>query len=214
MTPVVPAEARLAGFILLLVVPLLVADGVIEARGRYNGAFWGSALDRKLEHIPEYPRQWRWIGVGLILMLTAATAGLSAFSVLLGQKGEGALAAAALGSFLLGAFSFVAGIFLQFGPAEVAASSRRDTGTTPEWLAPMWTASTWAETAYIMLTGGAYVVWGSGMVTSGFPSVWAGWASIVIGGLSIVGVVIAPARLGFPQLPLLVPIVLGVALVI
>lgn len=214
MTLIVPADVRLAGIILLLLVPLLVADGVIEARGRYNGAFWASALDRKLEHIPEYSRHWKWIGVGLILMLTAATAGLSAFSALLGQAGEGPLAAAALGSFLLGAFAFVVGIFLQFGPAEVAARIRRDTGTTPGWLAPMWTAATWAETTYIMLAGVAYVVWGLGMVTSGFPSAWAGWASIAMGGLSVVGVMIAPARLGFPQLPLLVPIVVGVALVI
>jgi hypothetical protein len=52
------------------------------------------------------------------------------------------------------------------------------------------------------------------MVNSGFPSPWAGWASIAIGGLSVVGVMIAHARLGFPQLPLLVPIVVGLALVI
>jgi multidrug transporter EmrE-like cation transporter len=78
----------------------------------------------------------------------------------------------------------------------------------------MWTAAGWAETTYIILASLAYVVWGLGMVSSGFPSAWAGWASIAIGGLSVVGVMIAPERLGFPQLPVLVPIVVGVALVI
>lgn len=209
-----PAETRLVGFILLLLVPLLVADGVIEKRGRYNSAFWTSDLDGKLDHIPGYARHWVWVGIGMILQLAAATAGLSAFSVLLGQAGEGALAAIALGFFLLGAFGFVAAIFLQFGPAVLAARVRRDTGATPEWLEPMWTAARWAETAYIILASLAYVVWGLGMVSSGFPSAWAGWASIAIGGSSAVGVMIAPARLGFPQLPLLVPIVGGVALVI
>ncbi|HUF15114.1 MAG TPA: hypothetical protein VMQ46_04445 [Acidimicrobiia bacterium] len=214
MTPIDPADARLVGFILLLLVPLLVADGVIEARGGFTGAFWASERGAKLEHIAEYPRHWAWIGTGLILMIVAATAGLSAFSVLLGQAGEGIPAAVALGSFLLGAFGFVAGIFLQFGPSEIAARVRRDTGTTPGWLDPMWTAASWAETTYIILASLAYVAWGVGMVKSGLPSAWAGWASMAIGGLSVIGVMIAPSRLGFPQLPLLVPIVLGVALVI
>jgi hypothetical protein len=109
----------------------------------------------------------------MILLLATATAGLSAFSVLLGQAGEGPLAAVALGSFLLGAFGFVAAIFLQFGPAVLAARVRRATGTTPGWLEPMWTAAGWAETTYIILASLAYVVWGLGMVSSGFPSAWA-----------------------------------------
>jgi hypothetical protein len=209
-----PTDARLAGFILLLLVPLLVADVVIEARARFTGAFWASERDRKLEHIADHSRPWVWLGIGLIVMLAAATAGLSAFSVLLGQAGEGALAAAALGSFLLGTFGFVAAISLQFGPSGVAARVRRDTGATPGWLEPMWTAASWAETSYIILASLAYVAWGVGMVKSGFPATWAGWASIAVGGLSVIGVAIAPFRLGFPQLPLLVPIVLGVALVI
>lgn len=208
------AETRLVGFILLLLVPILVAAGVIEMRGRYNSAFWTSDLDRKLDHIPGYARHWVWVGIGMILLLATATAGLSAFSVLLGQAGEGTLAAVALGSFLLGAFGFVAAIFLQFGPVGLAARVRRDTGTTPGWLEPMWTAAGWAETTYIILASLAYVVWGLGMVKSGFPAPWAGWASIVAGGLSVIGVIAFPSRLGFPQLPMLVPTVLGVALVI
>lgn len=214
MIPIDPSDARLVGLVLLLLVPLLVVDGVIEARGRYNSAFWASDVDRKLVHISKFPRHWVWIGIGMILLLAAATAGLSAFSVLLGEAGEGPLAAVAIGSFLLGAFGFVAAIFIQFGPVEVAARVRRETGTTPGWLEPMWSAAGWAEITYIILASIAYVVWGLGMVSSGFPSAWAGWASIAIGGSSVVGVTIAPTRLGFPQLPLLVPIVVGVALVI
>jgi hypothetical protein len=212
--PIFPADSRLVGFILLILVPLIVADGVIEARGRYNSTFWASDLDRKLEHIGAYTRHWVWVGIGMVLLLSVATAGLSAFSVLLGQAGAGTLAGAALGLFLLGAFGWVAGIFLQFGPVGVAAQARRDTGTTPGWLEPMWKAAGWAEITYIILASVAYMVWGLGMVNRGFPSAWAGWASIVVGGLSMIGVIVAPSRLVFPQLPLLVPVVLGVALVI
>lgn len=78
----------------------------------------------------------------------------------------------------------------------------------------MWTAASWAEMSYIMLTSLAYVAWGVGVVNSGFPATWAGWASMAVGGLSVIGLMIAPSRIGFPQLPLRVPIVLGILLVI
>jgi hypothetical protein len=211
---VIESDVPLVEGLLLLLVPLVVADGVIEVRGRFSSVFWASERDRKLEHIAEYPRHWIWIGIGLILMLAVATAGLSGFSVLLGEAGEGTLAGVALGSFLLGTFGFVVGICLQFGPSRVAARVRRETGATPGWLEPMWTAANWAEVTYIVLASLAYLAWGLAMVNTGFPATWAGWASIAIGGLSLIGVMIAPSRMVFPQLPLLVPMVVGVALVI
>jgi hypothetical protein len=66
-------------------------------------------------------------------------------------------------------------------------------------LEPMWTAASWAETTYTILASFAYVVWGLGMVMSSFPSAWAGWASIAIGGLSAIGVIVAPSRFAFPS---------------
>jgi hypothetical protein len=207
-------DARLAGFILLFLVALVVADGVISARGRYNGDFWAAERDRKIEHIAEHPREWRWMGIAWVLMLGVMTTGLSAFSVLLGQAGEPTLAAVGLGSFILGAVSFLVATFIQVGPSGVAARVRSETVATPGWLESMWIAASWAEMSYIMLTSVAYVPWGVGIVKSDFPATWAGWASMAIGGLSVLGLVIAPSRIGFPQLPLLVPIVLGIALVI
>jgi hypothetical protein len=208
------ADARLAGIILLFLVLLLVTDGVISARGGYNGDFWAAERERKIEHIVEHLREWTWMGVAWVLMLAAMTTGLSAFTVLLGQAGEPLVAAIALGCFLLGAFSFLVATLVHVGPSGVAARIRGETGTTPGWLEPMWTVASWAETSYITLTSIAYVAWGVSVVTSGFPATWAGWASMAVGGLSAIGLVIAPSRIGFPQLPLLVPIVLGIALVI
>jgi hypothetical protein len=51
MTQVDPTDARLPGIILLFLVPLLVADGVSSARGRYSGIFWVEGRDRKIEGI-------------------------------------------------------------------------------------------------------------------------------------------------------------------
>jgi len=78
MTPIDHTDARLAGVILLLLVPLLVSDGVISARGAYTGVFWASERDNKIEHIADHPRSWALIGIGSILTLVAMTAGMSA----------------------------------------------------------------------------------------------------------------------------------------
>ena len=204
---------RLAGFVLLLLVPLLVADGVVSARGQFMGAFWASGRDSKLEHIAGHRRHWATMGTVWIAMLAVATAGIGAFGVLLGRGGEGILAAVGLGLFFLGVVSMLAAASTLFGSVGVAAQARRDAEQTPAWLEPMWTAANWSEAVYIVVTGLAYVVFGIGMLRAGLPAAWAVWASVAIGAVSVVGMIASPARFGFPQLPLVVPIVLGFALI-
>ena len=204
---------RLAGVVLLSLVPLLAADGVVSARGEFMGAFWASERDSKLEHIAGHRRQWAAMGTVWVVMLAVATAGIGAFGMLLGRSGEGILVAVALGLFFLGVVSMLAAASTLFGSVGVAAQARRDAGTTPAWLEPMWTAANWSEAVYIVLTGLAYVVFGIGMFRAGFPAAWAAWASVAIGVVSVVGMIATPARFGFPQLPLVVPIVLGFALI-
>lgn len=204
---------RLAGAVLLLLVPLLAADGVISARGRFMGAFWASERDSKLEHIAGHRRQWAAMGAAWVAMLAVAAAGIGAFGVLLARSGEAILASAALGLFFLGVVSMLAAASTLFASVGVAAQARRHAGTTPGWLEPMWTAANWSEAVYIVLTGLAYVVFGIGMFRAGFPASWAAWASVAIGVVSVVGMIAMPARFGFPQLPLVVPVLLGFALI-
>lgn len=52
------------------------------------------------------------------------------------------------------------------------------------------------------------------MIDSGFPATWAGWVSAVVGAVSLAGLALARSLVTFPELPLLVPIVIGVALVL
>ena len=203
---------RLAGIVLLLLVPLLAADAVLTAQGRFMGEFWASERDSKLDHIAGHPREWARMGPVWVAMLAVATAGVSAVGVLLGRSGEGILAAIALGLFFPGVVSMLATVFVLYGPVAVAAQARRDAGATPGWLEPMWAGANRAEVSYIVLTGLAYMVFGIAMMRSVLPATWAAWAAVAIGALSVVGVVVAPARVGFPQLPLVVPILVGFAL--
>ena len=203
---------KLAGVVLLLLVPLLAADGVVSARGQFMGAFWASERDSKVAHVAGHRRQWATMGIVWVAMLAVTTTGISAFGVLLSRSGEGILVSIALGLFVLGVASMLAAAFVLFGSVGVAAQARRSAGTTPGWLEPMWAAVTWAEATYIVLSSLAYVVFGIGMFRAGFPATWVAWASVAIGTVSVVGMIAMPARFGFPQLPLLVPIVLGFAL--
>ena len=103
---------RLAGVVLLLLVPLLAADGVVSARGRFMGVFWASERDTKVEHIAGHRRQWASMGVVWVSMLGVAAAGISAFGLLLGESGEGILATIALGLFIPAAVSMLATVFV------------------------------------------------------------------------------------------------------
>ena len=197
---------------MLLLVPFLAADGVVSARGQFMSAFWASQRDSKVDHIAGHRRQWAGIGIVWVGMLAVVTSGMSAFGTLLGRTGEGVLASVAMGLFITGVVSMLAATFVRFGSGGVAAQVRRDSGATPGWLEPMWVAADWAEVTYIALSALAYIVFGIGMLRAGFPSAWVAWASVAIGTASVMGMVLAPSRFGFPQLPLVVPVVLGFAL--
>lgn len=90
-------------------------------------------------------------------------------------------AAIGVGLSFLGVVSMLAAASTFFGSVGVAAQARRDAGTTPAWLEPMWSAANWSEAVYIVVTGVAYVVFGIGMFRAGLPAAWTAWASVAVG---------------------------------
>jgi hypothetical protein len=207
-------DAQLVGWILLALLLLLVVDGIVGARGGYMSAFWSSEREHKVDHVVTHAREWRLMAATWVLILGVLMVGAAGFTILLDQAGEPVLAAMGLGLLMLGAFSWLVGLLLQYASAESAGRVRAGGGETPTWLEPMWVAAGRSEVVYVVMTALAYVVWGVAIVGSGFPAVWAGWAAIGIGVISLVGVAARPAAFTFPQLPMLVPMILGLALVI
>ena len=65
-----------------------------------------------------------------------------------------------------------------------------------------------------MCTGIGYIAWGAAILDSGFPADWAGSVAVVLGGASVAAVALVPARATIPEVPLVLPIVLGIALVL
>ena len=200
------------GFVLLSIVVGIVVEGIGSAQGRFNSAFWRKPLDDKLDHIATRRNAWWLMGIswlGILAVMTAGTAGLAS---LLADSGAATVAWVSFGAFLIGAASWLWGLFVQTPVTWTAASERRTTGATPGWLQPFWLAAWMAELGFLVIVNLAYAGLGIAIISTGFPAVWAGWVAVVIGVVTPAGVLIA--RAGFPHLALTAPIVIGVALLI
>jgi len=208
------SDTRLIGVALLLVLPLLVATELMSARGGYASAsFWRSTRDEKLDRIVEAREYWLWMHVMWVVLLLVLAGAMSGVGFVLADAGEPALAGIGIGLFLVSVVCWLVGVLLQGPPAAIAAELRHETGKTAGWLVPLFAVVGWMEVAYVAGTAVAYVVLGAAMVAGGTPSGWSGWLSIVLGTVTVLATVLARQRATFPELPLVVPIVLGVAFV-
>jgi len=209
------SDTRLVGVGLLLVAPLLVATGVMSVRGGYaSGSFWRSTRDEKLDRIVDARDEWLWLHVTWVVLLLILAGGMTGVGFVLAGAGEPVLAGVGTGLFLVSVTCWLLGVVLQGPPAAIAAELRRQIGETPGWLAPLFTVVGWTEIAFVAGTAAAYVVLGAAMVASGTPSDWAGWLGIVFGGVTVLANVAARHRATFPELPLVVPVVFGVAFLV
>lgn len=209
------SDTRLVGVGLLLVLPLLVATGVMSVRGGYaSGSFWRSTRDEKLDRVVDARDEWLWLHVTWVVLLLVLAGGMTGAGFVLAGAGEPALAGIGTGLFLASLACWLVGVVLQGPPAAIAAELRHQIGETPGWLVPVFAVVGWMEVAYVAGTAAAYVVLGAAMVSSGTPSGWAGWQAIVFGGVTVLAIVAARHRATFPELPLVVPVVFGVAFVV
>lgn len=203
---------QLAG--LMLVTGLViagVAGGLGSARG-YDGAFWKLPLADKLDFIHGHRRDWWWIALADLAGVFAVTAGMAGATYLLADAGAPVLAYAALGGYLLAMSAWVFGLIAQTAGAARAATDKADSGSTPPWIQGLWDACYLAEWVWVFGANLAYILVGWAVLQSGLVAAWAGWAAVVLG----VGIpaAIALVRDLFPQLSLLVPFILGVALLV
>lgn len=205
-------DTLITGIVLLLIVPMLFIEVPASRKGGYNAAFWRLELDDKLDHIARRPEWFRQIGIIWLFNLPLAAAGMTAFAYQLASEGAGTLSYLALGAFLVGSFAWLAGALLQTTVVTSAAEERQATGTTPTWLQPFWNAGWWAEVTYVTAANAAFVLWGIAMLDTGYPADWMGWTAVVLGMLALA--LITSTREAFPHLGVIVPVVLGVALIL
>ncbi len=206
------SDTIIVGILLVLIAPLMLVEYPAYRRGGYTSAFWSLPRDEKLDHIGTETAHWVRLGVAWIPMLTLAVAGLAGFAYQLGEEGAGTLAWAGLAAYVFAAFAWLVGVMAQSVAIRVAAELRRDTGSNPDWADVAWTTAWWSELTFVIVANIAFVTWGIAMLDTGFPAEWMGWTAVLLGTLAVV--MVGLLREAFPQLGVLVPIVLGVALLL
>jgi hypothetical protein len=200
------------GCVLLAVVPFVVWDAISTMRGGFDNAFWARSLEGKMDHIPDERATWHRIGIVWVPINLILSGGLAAFVFLLAGEGEAVWGAIGLGVFLLLAAAFLPGALLMMTTVSHAAEERRQSGSTPAWVQPVWQSTWWIERAFIVGANLAYVAWGVGIVKSGFPAPWAGWVAIVTG--TVIAAWASLREYFFQHMVLITPLVLGVALLL
>jgi len=204
-------DTVIAGVTLLLIVPPLLMEIPAYRKGGYNAEFWKKPLDERLDHIAAHPDSWTRMGAIWLPILVLSVAGTMAFSFQLAAKGAETWAFLAMGAYIAGSAAWLIGSLIQTTAVRVAAQVRAQTGTTPDWLDAGWTIVWWSEITYVIAANVAFIAWGVGMLDSGFPADWMGWAAIALGVIALL--LVGLAREAFPHLGVIVPIVLGIALV-
>ena len=202
----------LVGILLVAGMGLIAVEAVGYNRGGYNAEFWSLPLDDKLDRVALHHREWWWVSIWELVGLFLMTGGLAGLTYLVAAQGEPVLASVAFGGYLVALFAWVFGLIAQAAAVSQAATQRTETGETPSWIHPFWAAGYLAEGAWIIGTNLAYAVIGVAILQSGLVGAWSGWAALGLGVL--IPVVVLLTRFGFPQLGLLVPFILGVAVII
>lgn len=202
----------LVAVILLGIVVLLAVQTVAYFRGGFDSAFFRRTMEERLDGIAANRREWAIVGVLAVALTVAVAGGVVGFARHVAVRGGLTLTTVSAGLVLVASAAWLVGIAIEGGVVPLAARERADTGTTPAWIEPFWTALYHLEIVYVVVANVAYVLLGLAVVRVGYPSVWSGWASIVIAG-AVLGYALITREI-FPQLALFVPVLLGVAVVL
>lgn len=202
----------LIGVLLLSGFALIAVESVGYVRGGYNSAFWRLPLDQKLDHVSEHRWEWWWISLWPLVGLFTVSGGVFGFTYLLADGGEPVLAYVALGGFVISVLSWAFGVTIQAAAVSEASKQRTEAGVTPEWIHPFWNAAFLLEVVWIVGSNIAYSLVGVAILQTGVVADWAGWVALIAG--AVTAVVVLVVRDGFPQLGILVPAVIGIALLI
>lgn len=203
---------QLIGILLMAGIGLIAVEAVGYNRGGYNSKFWKLPLDDQLDHVAQHKWEWWWVSIWELVGLFLMTGGLAGLTYLLAEAGEPVLAFVSFGGYLVALFAWVFGLIAQAAAVSRAAIQRTETGETPNWIHPFRDAGYLAEGAWIIGANLAYAVIGLAILQSGIVGRWSGWAALSLGVLIPVFVLLT--RVGFPQLGLLAPFIVGTSLII
>ena len=157
----------LIGILLMASIGLIAVESIGYRRGGFDGEFWRKPLDEKLDHVAKHTRDWWLVSITELVGIFLMTGGLAGLTYLLATDGEGALAFAAFGGYLVALIAWVFALIAQTTTFSRAATTRAETGETPAWVHPFWDAGYLAEGVWIVGTNLAYAAVGVAILQSG-----------------------------------------------
>ena len=205
-------DVLLVGVLLAAVLPVMFAEGSYSSRAGYTAEFWRLERDAKLDHIAGTIRAWWITGVSWVLYLVLLVAGSAGLAALLAEEGEPVLSWVSAAAFGFAAVGWLAGVSVQTATVAEAAKRRAESGQTPDWLAPAWMAAYITEGLWVLAGCVAYAGFGIAIIQTDLLSDWVGWAVLVIS--VVIPMLVLALRNGFPQLPVLAPIIVGIGLIV
>ena len=202
----------LIGILLMASIGLIAIESIGYRRGGFDGEFWKKSLDEKLDHVATHTLDWWLVSITELVGIFLMTGGLAGLTYLLATEGEGALAFASFGGYLVALMAWVSALIAQTTTFSGAATNRAETGETPAWIHPFWAAGYLAEGVWIVGANLAYAAMGVAILQSGLLPAWSGWAALALG--LLIPTVVLLTKAGFPQLGSLVPFIVGIAAII
>jgi hypothetical protein len=202
----------LVGVLLLCGLAVVLPESVGYIKGGYDSAFWKLPIDDKLDHVAVHRWEWWLISIGDLIGLVVMTGGMFGLTYLLADGGEPILASVALGVYVVAVLAWVFGLVLQVGSFSAAADQRATSGETPSWIHAFWRVGYVTEASWIVGANLAYACFGVAILRADLVGGWAGWIALVAG--ILIPVIVIVTRAGFPQLGVLIPALIGIALLI
>jgi hypothetical protein len=193
------SETRVAGAI-LLGIALVVATAIVLVAPQ--GATYGIAVTasppENLRAIADLGNTWLQAMGLLTTAIILEAIGLSVLTGALFGAGSGRLAPAALVTFLMAAVLFVVWLVLEASATVWAAQTVKSTGSAPVAFEAFDRAEGVLFVLFMALAYGAIALFGLSILRVGQVGHWAGWVSLVLGGIGLVARLSDLSMLGVP----------------
>jgi hypothetical protein len=195
---------------------VLVLGGGLFMVGAASAPVGGFSADVEvhLRFVAEHRPRWLWNAAGQGLGCLVALFGYVLLSGLLRDLGDRVLSRLALAGMGIGSVLFVLSMAFRFTVSDVSAQSFAATGVVPVGYVALQRWSSALFVLYMELAYLALAAYGAALLAAAGIPRWAGWTSLISGAGSAVLFLVPPAQpvVGFPFIPHLVPIAIGVAL--
>jgi hypothetical protein len=199
----------------ILVLPLIFAPGValyMAVKDRNGPIIFGQPPHEWLRLVREHPRPWRWATISFIGGFLVTLAGLTLLTGLLRGAGDPGFSAVGLLAFACGTTLWVIILAARLTVDPWAGKELAANGSIPGVYAVV---SAWNGAMFVIFSVLAFagmMAFGGAILATGLLPHWLGWTTVIYSAAGLV--ILAFTRDSLPIMHLLMPAVIGIALLL